>query len=481
MLRLSWSQPEDLVPHALIAARLDGCDVTECAARWVELGGSMTPPPTGASPLPAPAELRREARALLHRLDALPVPADLLAREPDELDDIEQSATGWPPDSATQPAREPAPAPADDHDRLLGAWLGRAAGCLLGKPVEKISRAGIRAIAESTGNWPIAGYFTARGLDPVVAAEHPWNRRSAPTSLVENIDGMPEDDDLNFALIALGLVEDHGGELTTERVAARWLDELPAARVFTAERVAYKNLLDGEEPDRAGAIGNPFAAWIGAQIRTDVYGWVSPGDPRGAARLAWQDARLTHSRSGRYGAMFVAAASAIAVTGTAAMADCVEAGLAVIPPASRYAAAIGHGVALARSRTDEDTAIDALHQEFGHLHWVHAINNSALLAFALTRSDGDFTRAVTMVVAGGWDTDSNGATAGALCGALAGATALPAAWIEPLHNRLASSVRGFDGIAFDELARRTAAARSSVWRRDRRASPSVAATGARRG
>ena len=56
------------------------------------------------------------------------------------------------------------------RDRLLGAWLGRAAGCLLGKPVEKIPRAGIREIAESTGNWPLTGYFTARGLDPDVAA-----------------------------------------------------------------------------------------------------------------------------------------------------------------------------------------------------------------------------------------------------------------------------------------------------------------------
>ena len=69
--------------------------------------------------------------------------------------------------------------------------------------MEKIPRAGIRAIAESTGNWPITGYFTARGLDPDVAAAYPWNRRSAVNSLVENIDGMPEDDDLNFPLVAL--------------------------------------------------------------------------------------------------------------------------------------------------------------------------------------------------------------------------------------------------------------------------------------
>ena len=39
--------------------------------------------------------------------------------------------------------------------RLEAAWLGRAAGCLLGKPVEKLPLEGIRALARSTGNWPL--------------------------------------------------------------------------------------------------------------------------------------------------------------------------------------------------------------------------------------------------------------------------------------------------------------------------------------
>ncbi len=244
-------------------------------------------------------------------------------------------------------------------------------------------------------------------------------------------------------------------------MAAAWLDELPAGRVFTAERVAYRNLLAGEEPDVAGHTANPFQDWIGAQIRTDVYGWVSPGNARRAAQLAWQDGRLTHHRSGLYGALFVAAASSAATAG-AEIADCIEVGLSVIPPESRYAAAIRRGVELAGSAEPDEVAIDAIHRDYGHLHWVHAIDNSALLAFALARSAGDFTRAVTTVVSGGWDTDSNGATAGAICGAINGASALPHGFVGPLRNRLASSVRGFDGVTFDELADRTRRARLSL-------------------
>jgi ADP-ribosylglycohydrolase len=448
VIRLTWAQPEDLIAHALVARRLDGCDVDAIADRWKAAGGSLDAPHSGATADPATAELRSAARSLLAQLDVVPAPATLLAAEPDGLDQISAIATG----GFTRPVH------GDFDDRVHGAWLGRAAGCLLGKPVEKIPREGIRAIAESTGNWPLGGYFTAAGIDPDVAARYPWNRASRATSLAENIAGMPEDDDLNFAVLALLLAERHGDALTTDDVALAWLELLPGKRVFTAERIAYRNLLDGYEPDEAGAIGNPFTDWIGAQIRTDVYGWVCPGDPSTAAALAWQDGRLSHRRSGLYGAMFVAGATAAAVVAST-LGECIDAGLSVIPPQSRYAAAVRRGVALAGSDLDDGAAIDALYDDFGHLHWVHSLNNTALVTFALTRSGGDFAAAITTCVAGGWDTDSNGATVGSICGGLAGASALPPEWIDPLQNRLATTIAGFDGIGFDELARRTVAAR----------------------
>jgi ADP-ribosylglycohydrolase len=449
VLRVTWVQPEDLVPHLLATKRLDGCDVTAVTQCWEAAGGRVDAPSVGATAEPASDELRALARALLAALDRVATPAALAAAEPSDLAAIESLAPGG------FAGRVPA---ADFADRVHGGWLGRAAGCLLGKPVEKIPRWGIRAIAESTGNWPIDGYFTAVGLDPDVAAAYPWNRASRTTSLVENIAGMPEDDDLNYALIALALVEQHGAALATDDVAAAWLTSLPGGRVFTAERIAYRNLLDGHPPAVAGRVGNPFQDWIGAQIRTDVYGWVCPGNPAAAAHLAWQDGTVSHSRNGLYGAMFVAAAAS-AATVADSIDECLSAGLAVIPAGSRYAAAIRRGVDLGRGPLSTEAAIDALYAEFGHLHWVHVLNNSALLAFALTRSGGDFAAAITTVVAGGWDTDSTGATAGSICGALTGAAALPPAWIDPLANRLATSIPGFDGIGFDELARRTVAAR----------------------
>ncbi|HZX08521.1 MAG TPA: ADP-ribosylglycohydrolase family protein, partial [Kribbella sp.] len=213
-MRLTWVQPEDLLPHQLVQARSEGIDVTDVQARWLAAGGTTDAPVSGASDEPAAPALRALARELLEVLDARS--GDW--REP------------------TVPDLPSLGMPADLETRTLNAWLGRCAGNLLGKPVEKIPRAGIREILESSGQWPLTQYITAAGVPDDIQRRWPWNRRSKPTSLREVIDGMPEDDDINFAILALLMMERFGpGEhgLTTEDVAQSWLGDLPAGRVFT--------------------------------------------------------------------------------------------------------------------------------------------------------------------------------------------------------------------------------------------------------
>jgi ADP-ribosylglycohydrolase len=376
------------------------------------------------------------------------LPSKLADAEPTELGRIKAHCPHWPARSVPAPA----PAPA----RLEAAWLGRAVGCLLGKPVEKLPLDGIRQLARATGNWPLRTWFTARGVPDDLLRAHPWNRRSAPTSLAENIDGMPEDDDLNYPLLNLLLLQRYGRDFTTTDVARLWLDELPAGRTFTAERIAYRNLLTGIEPPHTAHHRNPFREWIGALIRADVHGWTNPGDPAAAAEAAHRDATLTHTANGVYAAMFTAATIAEAATGHADIHACLRTGLTVVPPDSRLAGAIHHAVHLARTTEDFDTVVDALHTTHRAYHWVHALPNTALIAAALTHADGDFSGSVCRAVSGGWDTDSNGATAGSVAGLLTGTpTALPDHWTTPLKNRLASSVADFDGIGFDTLAQLT--------------------------
>ncbi|MFI9252297.1 ADP-ribosylglycohydrolase family protein [Streptomyces sp. NPDC053069] len=482
MLRLTWVQPEDLLGHELRQARLDGREPSAIEARWRAAGGPDAPPRAGASAHGVSRYLRLLAEDLLDELADLP--SALAEDEPTDLARIESLCPDWPstPPSCARPSSrdrghdvvarasaaaaacrteprapsgrsQPAPTPA----ALEAAWLGRAIGCLLGKPVEKLPLDGIRALARATGNWPLGTYFTAQGVPEDVLAQHPWNRRSAKTSLAENIDGMPEDDDLNYPLLNLLLLQRHGKHFTTADVARLWLDELPPGRTFTAERIACRNLLSGIEPPHTARHRNPYREWIGALIRADVHGWTNPGDPAAAAGQAHRDAVLTHTANGVYAAMFTAAVIAAAATGTQDVHACLRTGRRVIPPRSRLARAIDHAVELAASHEDFDAVVDELHARYSPAHhWVHAIPNTALLAAALTHADGDFTGSICRAVSGGLDTDSNGAAAGSIAGLLAGEpAALPDRWRAPLKNRLATTVGDFDGTGFDTLAHLT--------------------------
>ena len=96
-----------------------------------------------------------------------------------------------------------------------------------------------------------------------------------------------------------------------------------------------------------------------------------------------------------------------------------------------------------------------MYERYGGYHWVHTINNAALVALALLYGDGDFSRSICLAVMGGWDTDCNGATVGSIVGTLNGA--VPERWTAPLNNRVRSSLRGFDHSRIDDLARRTLA------------------------
>jgi ADP-ribosylglycohydrolase len=432
-LRVTWVQPEDLVGHELRQAREEGKDVDAIEERWFAAGGQPAPG-RGASQEPVAPQLRQLALELLDELDALPRP--LAADEPEGIDEILAAA-------------DPAPRREPDLGRVAGAWLGRAAGCVLGKPVENIPREGIRAIAQGSGNWPVAGWFTAEGLDPAVSERWPWNKASKPTSLAENIDGIAEDDDLNFTMLGVVLLERAGRDFDVLDVAKLWLDYLPPGRIFTAERVAMRNLLEAVQPPETATRRNPFREWIGARLRVDVYGWASLGDPALAARMAYEDARLSHTANGVYAAMFMAAAHSASLFESTAAA-CADVGLSVVPRQSRLAEAIR----FARELDGEwEVRVDALYERYGHYHWVHAINNTALVAAALYAFD-DFSPAIGAAVQGGWDTDTNGAAVGSIFGAL---RPIDARWSAPLHGRFSTSLPSFDGITLDELVERTLA------------------------
>jgi ADP-ribosylglycohydrolase len=357
---------------------------------------------------------------------------------------------------ATLPTDRPKAAPTgrDLEDRTLGGWLGRIAGCNLGKPVEDgdhWTAARLKDYLERAGAYPLRDYVPV--LEPMPSGF--VLRDNWPNTTRGRISGSDRDDDIDFTILALHLLEKHGAGLTPEHVAAAWLTLFPFLQLFTAERAAYRNLVHGVPVAAVATVRNPYREWIGAQIRGDAFGWVNPGNPRAAALLAYQDASLSHVGNGIYGEMWSAALSACAFTASGPR-EAVEQSLAHIPRSSRLAEAVTAVLDLHAEHVTWEQALARVQARYGAYSWVHTVNNAAVVTAGLLWGNGDYAATVGLTVQAGWDTDSNGATAGSVIGVLLGASALPDHFIRPLNDRTRSALFGFDNSQISALAARTA-------------------------
>lgn len=340
--------------------------------------------------------------------------------------------------------------------RVRGAWQGRISGCQLGKAVELLSmREGRNALTDYLQQ---AHALPLRDYVPLVADTSV--ARHFAQCCRGQFDRSEPDDDINYSVLALIMLEEHGLSLSTADVARAWLNYLPGGIVFTAERDALVTLLSkanygfgfGAEPgfDLAECSDNQHNDWIGAQIRADLYGWVCPGDPETAVDLARRDAELSHRGEGVYGAMAVAAMGA-AIGGGASFAESVDAACALLPEDSDCVQAMRLGAEVA-SRPDGAAAI---HARYDHLSPVHTVNNLALVVWGLLTGREDFSAAIGETTAAGWDTDCNAATVGGLWG-LSGRP-IPEHWTEPWNGRVAVQLAGVGELSLDDLVTRTLA------------------------
>ncbi len=375
----------------------------------------------------------------------LPFREDWPYDEPSNLEEIVAARSDTPP--VFPVSREALPA------RLHGAWLGRCAGCMLGKPVEGATREHLRLLLETVGEYPLRDYFP-----PIPSSQEGVRELPADSPLVRgNIRRSERDDDTDYPVVNLTVWQQHGRDFTPRQMADGWLTYLPYWQVYTAERAAYANLVLGLDPPASAYPFNPYREWIGAQIRADLWGYVAPGQPALAAQFAWRDACLSHTRNGIYGEMFFAALIA-ACLATQDLAKALEVALATVPARSRFTEMVGDCLAWYALDNDWERTCDRVQEKYGAYHTVHTLNNAALVLIALLYAREDFTAAICLAVQGGWDTDCNGATAGSVWGALYGAGAIPTAWAAPLNDMLLSAVFGRGENKISALAQETVAA-----------------------
>jgi ADP-ribosylglycohydrolase len=399
----------------------------------------------GRDVAPYVKEAVRRLAAIQRKVEKLGPPPALRKEEPIELEDIR----------ALRP-RGPRKLPltlsdAELYDRMLGAWLGRAAGCMLGIPCEGMSKAAIRSAARALGQrYPLNDYWR---LDPKPGNADGTHYGLTPRRkfLKGHIARIGTDDDLTYTLLGLLILEDYGIDFTVRDVGEAWLRYLPMA--CTAERVALDNLKKGIEPPLTARIGNPYQEWIGADIRSDPWGYAAPGLPEVAAELAYRDASVSHIMNGTYGEMFFSAAIAAAFA-LGDVEEVLEVALAEIPKNCRTAQTVEETIAWCRRDQDWDATTQRILKKYAGMAGAHTLNNAALTVAGLLYGKGNYGKTIALTVMGGVDTDCTGATAGSIFGAMAGAKRLPRKWTRPLGDGAESYIIGRRRWRSSDVARR---------------------------
>ncbi len=406
--------------------------------RWVELAAEL-----GAEGLDAKlTEVRTMLDRALGDIKGLPLDAKLAAAEPNDLESIRSlRPTGRRRIWNDLPVEE-------YRNRLLGAFLGRCAGCTLGSPVELFAIDKMSQWADYIGDeFPPTDYWSQ------VERPHDLKYHVSPRAAFtpSQMDGVPTDDDIIFTQLGLLILEDHGPNFTIADVGEAWLRYVPYAH--TAEEVALDNLRAGIPAEEAAARDNPYSQYIGADIRSDPWGYAAPGLPEMAAEMAYRDAYLSHRRNGIYSAMYFSAVIAAAFTVEDPV-DALRIGLEEIPKDCLFSQGIRWSLDIADEIKDYRDANAAINEAYGGMPRVHSINNGCLTVWGLTIGGRDFTKVIGETVAMSYDNDCTAATAGSIAGAVLAKDGVPEHWWKNFNNKALTYLIGQGTFEIDDLVDR---------------------------
>ncbi len=298
-------------------------------------------------------------------------------------------------------------------DKVLAGWIGKSLGGVIGAPLE---------------NHKFYHDLTADRLWP---------------------EEVGSNDDLDIQIVWLEAMQERGVFLTSRDLAEFWQDR--CFYNFLDYGYFLYNYQRGIAPPLSGTWNNQFF-WEseGCPIRSEIWGFVSPGNPQLAGELARLDGQLDHGGASVQIEMFNAATAARAFISDD-LDDVIAAGLSVLPADSRLPEIVSKVRSLCRQYPEPFQAWRMVIREYGDRDASKAVTNFAIALMSLFLGKGDFKKTMLLLANGGWDTDCTAATACALLGVMLGTKGLPADWVEKLDKKLISAlhVRHKDALLTD--------------------------------
>lgn len=318
------------------------------------------------------------------------------------------------------------------EDRVRGGWAGQMIGVSFGAPTEFSSNAKI-----------------LEGPLPEWQPDH--------------VSNAIDQDDLYVEMTFAAVMDRLGLDATTEQFGEAF--RMSEYNLWHANAAARRLLNLGIEAPRSGQPQyNPHANDIDFQIESDFIGLMSPGLPRAARDYSMRVGRVMNSGDGLYGGLFITGMYAAAFFETDPH-RVVEAGLAMLPRDSGYAAIIRDVLAwhdahpddwratwhLIEDKWDKDDACpDGSLEPFN----IDARLNGAYVALGLLYGGGDFDRTLDVATRSGQDSDCNPSSAGGILGVMIGYDRIPDKWKSGIPS-LAGRKFAYTDYSFDDIVAST--------------------------
>ena len=342
------------------------------------------------------------------------------------------------------------------YNKVLGAWIGRVAGDFVGVPVELRS---YESIKEKYGD----------------ITEYP-----------EPIDLNHVNDDEMYEIIALIALEKYGIDITAEQIAQEWVNLLKREdNVFTAEKIALNNLKANIKPPQSGILNNFYFDFIGAQMRADIWGLITPGRPNLAKNYAEIDGSISHAGIGIEGEVYIAVLISQAFFEQDIRHN-IDTALQYLPSEkeSLYTQMVKKAIKIYEQYpNDFRAARKILIREFWieemvekvlnsslvfpierrillntRLGGVHVLPNIGIIILALLygaqNKQDPFGKSICIAAMMGYDTDCNCGNIGAILGVQIGAEKIPSKWKDPLQDSFSTYVKDYEKWKISELSQR---------------------------
>jgi len=298
---------------------------------------------------------------------------------------------------------------AEFEDKVRGGWAGQMIGVTYGAPTE------------------------FRFLQKMNEEPRDWKP--------EELAGALDQDDLYVEMTFSDVMDRKGLDASADEYGDAFKDS--KYHLWHANLAARRALLRGVKGSMSG---NPkynlHPNDIDFQIESDFIGLMTPGMPRAAQRYASRVGRVMNYGDGLYGGLFVSAMYSAAYFERDPR-KVVEAGLAAIPAASRYAQVIADVLRWSKENPDDwkkswklleekwdrdDECPDGALEPFN----IDASLNGAYIALGLLYGNGEFEKTMDIAMRGGQDSDCNPASAAGILGTMIGYKAIPGKWTDPL-------------------------------------------------